>query len=282
MDKEDKRFLLMVSAVVGVILLALLLFLSIYTVKTGEVAIVKTFGKVTSIKGEGLHFKVPFMQRREKMVIREQTIRFGIGEELPDISASTRDMQTVSIELTVSDIVHDPEKLYRAFTGNHVRSLLVPRIRDAVQSNVAKYSIEQFVAQRAQLALDIFDELKLELEPYGMTLTNVSIVNHDFSDSYELAVENKKVAEQEVETERKRQEKKIVEQEAAIQLAKLEIEKKQLQAEANKVESSSLTKEILTKYWIEKWDGKLPKVSGEGSGIILSPELIEEVVKPTE
>lgn len=51
------------------------------------------------------------------------------------------------------------------------------------------------------------------------------------------------------------------------------------QKEANKVESESLTQEILTKYWIEKWDGKLPKVSSDDSGIILSPELLDEVIE---
>lgn len=265
------------------ILIVVLLFLSFYTVKTGEVAIVKTFGKVTAVHSEGLHFRIPFVQRKEIITTREQTIRFGIDEEQSPISASTRDMQTVEIELTVSDTVDNPEALYRAFTGRHVQSLLVPRIRDAVQSNVAKYTIEEFVAKRAQLAKDIFEELKAELEPYGITLTNVSIVNHDFSDAYENAVEAKKVAEQEVETEKKKQEKLIVQQEAAIELAELEIEKKTLQAEANKIESESLSEEILRKYWIEKWDGKLPKVmTGSDSGIMLPPEILDIEVTPTD
>lgn len=265
---------LMVGAI-AVILLVLLAFSSVFTVKTGEVAIVKTFGKVTDIRKEGLNFKIPFIQRREVMVVREQTIRFGDGEENSRISVSTKDMQTVTISLTVSDYVSDPMKLYQSFTGNHVRSLLVPRIKDAVQSNVAKYTIEQFVAQRAKLATDIFDELKIELESYGLVLTNVSITDHDFSDSYDTAVENKKVAEQEVETERKRQEKKIVEQESAVKLAELEIKKKELQAKANLLESQSLTQEILSKMWIEKWNGVLPMV-GEHNGIMLNSNMFNQ------
>lgn len=260
-----------------IVLAAVLVFSSMFTVQTGEVAVVKRFGKVMSVKGEGLNFKLPFVDTSEIIVVREQTIRFGQGEEYSPISASTRDMQTVSIEVTVSDVVNDPMKLYTSFTGNHVRSLLVPRIRDAVQSNVAKYSIEQFVAQRAALASNIFDELKIELEPYGLTLTNVSITNHDFSDSYEAAVEAKKVAEQEVETEKQKQEKKIVEGESAVKLAELEVQKKTLEAQANKIESESLTEQIITKYWIEKWDGQLPKVTTNSeAGLMITPELVEE------
>ena len=265
-----------VVGVVLVVLVAVLAFSSMFTVQTGEVAVLKRFGKVTSVKGEGLNYKIPFIDTSEIITIREQTIRFGHNEEFSPISASTRDMQTVEIELTVSDIVNDPMKLYTSFTGNHVNSLLVPRIRDAVQSNVAKYSIEQFVAQRAELATNIFDELKTELDPYGLTLTNVSITNHDFSDSYEAAVEAKKVAEQEVETEKQKQEKKLVEAESAVRLAELEIEKKRLQAQANKIETESLSEQIITKYWIEKWDGQLPKVTTSDTGIMITPELLEE------
>ena len=207
------------------------------------------------------------------MQVREQTIKFGSGEEFPSIEVSTKDMQTVSIDLTMSDITTDPLKLYNSFTGNHVTSLLVPRVRDAVQSNVARYTIEQFVSQRAQLANDIFDELEEEFLPYGLTLTNVSITNHDFSDAYEAAVEEKKVAEQAVEAERSRQEKFIVEQESKVKLAELKIQEREATAKANQVESQSLTDEILTKMMIEKWDGVLPKVTGETSTII-SPELL--------
>lgn len=265
-----------IVTVLLLVVIAVVATTSMFTVQTGEVAIMKRFGKVTGIKKEGLNYKLPFVDSSEIVVVKEQTIRFGEGEEYATLSASTRDMQTVQIELTVSDVVNDPLKLYTSFTGNHVNALLVPRIRDAVQSNVAKYTIEQFVAQRAALATNIFDELKIELEPYGITLTNVSITNHDFSDSYEAAVEAKKVAEQEVETERQKQEKKIVEAESAVKLAELEIQKKTAQAQANKIETESLSEQILTKYWIEKWNGQLPKVSSSDTGLIVTPELLNE------
>lgn len=50
------------------------------------------------------------------------------------------------------------------------------------------------------------------------------------------------------------------------------MEKKKLEAEANKIVTDSLSKEILQKQMIEKWDGKLPYVTGD-SGTILSPEM---------
>lgn len=266
-----KIYGILIAVVVGFVLS----LMSLYNVDTGQVAIVKRFGKVIDIKEEGLNFKLPIVDKVYKMNTREQTLRFsyeGDNNDSPAISASTRDMQTVLVSITVSDVVSDPMKLYRAFTGNHVRSMMVPRVKDAVQSQVAKYTIEEFIAKRDQLSKDIYSDLEETFANYGVTLTNVSIIDHDFSDAYEQAVEAKKIAEQQVEEERQKQQKLIVEQENKVKLAELEVERKKLEAEANSIITNSLSKEILQKQMIEKWDGKLPYVTGDSS-TILSPEM---------
>lgn len=265
----------MIAGSLCVVAVVILLLTSFYNVDTGQVGIVKRFGKVIAIKEEGLNIKAPLIDKVYKMNVREQTLKFsyeGDNNDAPAISASTKDMQTVLVSVTVSDIVSDPMKLYRAFTGNHVRSMMVPRVKDAVQSQVARYTIEEFIAKRDQLSKDIYNDLETTFAGYGVTLTNVSIIDHDFSDEYEKAVEAKKIAEQQVEEERQKQQKLIVEQENKVKLAELEVEKKKLEAEANKIVADSLSKEILQKQMIEKWDGKLPYVTGD-SGTILSPEM---------
>lgn len=271
----SKGSLKIVAGSLCVVAVVILLLTSFYNVDTGQVGIVKRFGKVIAIKEEGLNIKAPLIDKVYKMNVREQTLKFsyeGDNNDAPAISASTKDMQTVLVSVTVSDIVSDPMKLYRAFTGNHVRSMMVPRVKDAVQSQVARYTIEEFIAKRDQLSKDIYNDLETTFAGYGVTLTNVSIIDHDFSDDYEKAVEAKKIAEQQVEEERQKQQKLIVEQENKVKLAELEVEKKKLEAEANKIVTDSLSKEILQKQMIEKWDGKLPYVTGD-SNTILSPEM---------
>lgn len=271
----SKGSLKIVAGSLCVVTVIILLLTSFYNADTGQVGIVKRFGKVIAIKEEGLNIKAPLIDKVYKMNVREQTLKFsyeGDNNDAPAISASTKDMQTVLVSVTVSDVVSDPMKLYRAFTGNHVRSMMVPRVKDAVQSQVARYTIEEFIAKRDQLSKDIYNDLENTFAGYGVTLTNVSIIDHDFSDDYEKAVEAKKIAEQQVEEERQKQQKLIVEQENKVKLAELEVEKKKLEAEANKIVTDSLSKEILQKQMIEKWDGKLPYVTG-GSDTILSPEM---------
>ena len=66
------------------------------------------------------------------------------------------------------------------------------------------------------------------------------ITNHDFSDEFDKAIENKKVAEQ-----------------GALK-AKYDLQRVKLEAEAQKEKQKSLSPLVLQEKAIDKWDGKLP------------------------
>jgi len=201
-----KYFKMVVSGVIGVFVL-LLIFTNCYTVDTGEVVIISTFGKITRVENEGLHFKIPFVQSKTFMETREKTYIFGRTDEMDTtMEVSTKDMQSIKLEFTV----------------------------------------------------------------HGMSVSNVSIVNHDFSDEYERAIESKKVAEQEVEKAKAEQEKLKVEAENKVRLAEYSLQEKELQAKANAVESNSLSPQLLRKMAIEKWDGKLPQVQGNNGSTLIN------------
>ncbi len=293
-----------------IIILLFLFSTSFYTVKTGEVAIVSSWGKVSRIDREGLNFKIPIVQTKEIMEIRDKIYNFD------DMSVSTKDMQSIILDLTVQSFVSDPEKLYRAFKGMHETNFIAPRTKEVVQASISKYTIEEFVSKRQELsnmiyqdlkddfeayglavsnvsitnhdfsmeyekAIEakkvaeqelsnmIYQDLKDDFEAYGLAVSNVSITNHDFSMEYEKAIEAKKVAEQEVERTKFEQEKIRVEAENKVFLAEYKLKEKELQAKANEVESASLSPVLLQKMAIEKWDGKLPQVSGENTQPII-------------
>ena len=103
---------------------------------------------------------------------------------------------------------------------------------------------------------------------YGMSVNNVSIINHDFSDEYEKAIEQKKVAEQAVERAKAEQQKILIEYENKVKVAELELKEREIRAKANAIESQTLTPQLLKKMAIEKWDGHLPKVQGETNSFI--------------
>ena len=268
-DMTISKIVKMVVVGFLVITLSSIFLTNSYTVKTGEVAVISTFGKLDRIENEGLHFKIPFIQSKDFMETREKTYIFGKTQEMDTtLEVSTKDMQTIKLEFTVQANISDPEKLYRAFSLNYEWRFIRPRVNEIVQSTIAKYTIEEFVSMRATISSEIFRELQDDFMAYGLNVSNVSIVNHDFSDEYEKAVEEKKIAEQAVQKAKSEQEKLSVIAENKVKLAEYALKEKELQAKANAIESNSLTPQLLKKMMIEKWNGELPKVQGNSSNLI--------------
>nr|DAX66552.1 MAG TPA: High frequency of lysogenization C protein [Bacteriophage sp.] len=265
----QKQIKLGILGGVVVIILALL-FWNGYTVDTGEVAIISNFGKVSKIETEGLHFKIPFVQSRTYMETREKTYIFGKTDEMDTtMEVSTKDMQSIKLEFTVQASIIDPMKLYTAFQSKYESRFIRPRVKEIVQATISRYTIEEFVSKRAEISKQIYEDLKDDFALYGISVSNVSLVNHDFSDDYERAIEKKKVAEQEVETAKAYQQKLLVEQENKVKLAEYELKEKELKAKANAIESNSLSPQLLRKMTIEKWNGQLPKVQGNNTNTLI-------------
>jgi len=251
--------------------------LSGYTVETGEVAVLSQFGKVYGTAEEGMHFRLPLIQTYTKLIVRNTNYDFN------QMSVSTKDMQSILLDLKIQLTIKDAENVYKAFKTRYEEDLIRPRVNEIVQASISKYTIEEFISKRQELSTLVFKELQDEFIKYGFEVTNVSIVNHDFSLEYEKAVEAKKIAEQKVETaqfeqeklkveaekrielEQLEQEKRIVEAENKIKLATYEYQERELRAKANKIEAESLSPNLLKKMEIEKWDGKLPQVVGNGT-----------------
>ena len=252
-------------AVLGVIIFIACVISSCYQVETGEVAIISTWGKVSRIDTEGLNFKIPIVQSKKIMTVRDRIYSFD------KMSVSTKDMQSILLDLTIQVSVSDPQKLYTSFKGLHEENFINPRTREVVQASVSKYTIEEFVSKRQELSKMIYEDLKDDFQVQGLSVVNVSIINHDFSIEYEKAIEAKKVAEQAVEKTRFEQEKLRVEAENRVLVAEQELKVKRLKAAANEVEAKSLTPILIQKMAVEKWDGKLPQVqSGSDNGMLIN------------
>ena len=108
----------------------------------------------------------------------------------------------------------------------------------------------------------------LTAELYGLKVLDVSIKNFDFSAEYNASIEKKTIAEQNALTAKQE-----------LEISKAEAEKKKVEAqgeaEANKIKEQTITDKILVQQWIEKWDGKLPTVSGDSTSMIDINELLK-------
>ena len=233
----------------GLLFLLIILFGCFSTIKTGEIGIKVRFGKIiSSTTNEGIVFKLPF-EEMKKINVKVQKY-----ENEEPFSTSTKDMQIVNNIMVSINYQIDGIKaidLYKTVGTNYQTTILEPAIQETIKAVISKYTAEELVTKRSEISLDINTTLDERISSYGINSVAVSINNFDFSDSYNQAIEQKAVAEQEVETSKNQLEK-----------AKIDAEKKKVEAqgeaEANALLEQSLTDQIIAQQFIEKWNGQLP------------------------
>lgn len=91
-----KEGLVLTFTVLGVVLLITLIFGSFYIVSAGERAVLLTWGNPNSVPvSEGLHFKVPIMQK--KIIFDVKTQKYEA-----QASSASKDLQMVSTNIAVN------------------------------------------------------------------------------------------------------------------------------------------------------------------------------------
>lgn len=252
--KNNKGNTVMVVIATIIILMFLTMLLSIRTVPTGHVGIKVKFGAVQNdIIHEGLNWKMPIIESIKVMDCRTQRVDIE-GE------GASKDLQTVATYIAVNYRVNQEKafELYKTVGMNYETVIIKPATQEAMKTTIAKYTAEELITKRNEVANELQIALKDKLEVKGIVIESASIVNLNFSQSYDEAIERKQVAEQEA---------KKAEQE--LEKAKIEAEKKvveaQAEADALKAQKEEITPELLQlrkieneARWIEKWNGQLP------------------------
>ena len=235
---------------------------SFHTINSGELAVVKRLGKVTSVAKPGTNFDLWFINTYQKYDTKVQNVEVTTA-------AYSSDAQTMNVAMTLQYQVM-PEKVtdiavqYGSLDvlQNRIQSIVVEKTKAVLSSHKAM----DIIANRAAISPEVEQVIKVAVdEDYFVNITAVVLTNIDFSDAFEQAVEDKMVAEQAKLKADYDNETKIAKARAEAEALKIAAE---AQAEANKLITQSLTEQVLESKFYEKWDGKLPQVMGEGSAIL--------------
>lgn len=229
------------AVIAGVVIFAVLVFSSFTIIDTGERGVVLRLGRFANIMNEGLNFKVPFVDTVIKMNVRD--VNYAIQTEV-----SSKDMQGIQVDVSLLYAL-DPASvgtIYQTYGVNYEATLIKPTLLEITNSVIANYPIEEFVEKRAEISNKINAAFIAKTANSGIAVKSLLITNHDFSDEYNKAIENKKVAEQ-----------------GALK-AKYDLERVTLEAEAQLQKQRSLSPLVLQEKAIDKWDGKLPTYMGNG------------------
>jgi regulator of protease activity HflC (stomatin/prohibitin superfamily) len=244
--------------------LVVLIFQSFTIVQAGHRGIVLQLGAVQpQVLDEGLHFKLPFIQTVVPVEVRVQKA------ESNQISAS-RDLQTVTTTLAVNFHLDGGtiNNLYKNVGMEYKGRIVDPAISESLKAVTAQYTAEDLISKRSEVSSKVKEALSAKLGQYNMILDEINITEFKFSEEFDRAIEQKQIAEQQA-------------LKSKLDLDRIKIEKDQeitraeAQAEALRLQKLEVTPELIELRQIEaqlkaieKWDGKLPSVTGGATPFI--------------
>lgn len=261
----------LIVTVFAIILILIILFGSWFVVQPGERALVfNSFsGLKLNIYDEGIHFKIPLVERAIKMNVMTQ-------KQSEQASAASSDLQDVSTTVAVNfmiDQISLPE-IYRTIgqatgTEDYMHTQIMnPIIQESVKSVTAHYRAEELISKRPIVKQEIDELITQRMSKYSIKVIDVSITNFEFSPTFTQAIEAKVTAEQNALKEQNNL--KVVEFQA-----QQKIEQSRGDAEAIKIINEELRKspQYVQFLMISKWDGRMPLAVG-GNSLLNLPTTI--------
>lgn len=237
------------------LLILMLVWSSFVSVAAGDRGVLMTFGSVNqTVLMPGLHMKIPFAQSVKRMNVQ-------IQKSQTKETAASRDLQNVSTEVAVNWAINpvDAAWVYQNLGNENqlTEKVITPVVSNAVKAVAAHYDAEELVEKRDEVRDEVQKQIVSGLVQYKVNVQGVNITNFQFSADYAKAIEAKQVAQQRS-------------QQATYDLTRIkvqaqqEIAQAQGQSQAQKLLQSTLTPEIIRLRAVKKWNGVLPKVTGNG------------------
>lgn len=221
------------------------------TVGAGERGVLLRFSAVTGeVKDEGLYFKLPYIESVKIVNVQIQK------SEVPAASAS-KDLQSVNSTIAINYQVktENVANMYRELRNDYVVRIIDPAVQESIKNATAQFTAEELITKRSEVRDLIYFNIKNKIESKGIIVHEVNIINFDFSQSFNTAIENKVTAEQDALASKNKLEQVKFEAQQTIETAKAT-------AEAQRIQSASLAaqggQDYVNLKAIEKWDGKLP------------------------
>lgn len=241
-----------VGSVVGLFLVIGLILLpfSIANVPANHVGVVYNgFGGGVQEKtlANGFYFKKPFFDKIYKIPTDVQTVN------LDKVTTQTHDGQYIdtSVDVKYQILGDDALTVFKQFreVDRVNKELVKPVVQRAVEQVTVDYDVFDILGpKRNEVYKQINDNVRNELQKFGLTFKSLTILDSDAKDEIELAIQNEAVAQKSIDVAKQEQEKIKVENETKLLQAKTDAEKKaieaQAEADANKVISSSVTNEM--------------------------------------
>jgi len=250
-----------IVVVVGAILVVLLFSAPWVQIGAGERGVVMNFGAVQDrVLGEGLHFKMPIVQKVITMDVKVQKAE-------TDAAAASSDLQDVRSTVALNyRIIPDKAHIVYQTVGMHFKERIIdPAVLEVVKAVTARYTAEELITKRPVVSDEMRAALTERLLAHNIAVDAFSIVGFSFSKVFMEAIEAKQTAEQLALKAKRDLDRVKIEAEQKVVAAKAEAESLRLQRANISSDLIELRRVEANLRAIEKWNGILPQVTGGGA-----------------
>lgn len=267
-----KKIWIGVAAFMATIILIKLLAAAWYTVDQGARGVVLRNGAIHDDVDPGLHFKLPYFDKVVMVSLQSHKASFGA---MPSYSS---DQQPAKISVSVNYHVLGVQvrEIYSTYGSLEaaVERVLVPTVHKATKEVFGKFTAASVIQERQRFGVDIDAAIRAAMKD-KIVIDSVQLENIDFSDAYESSVEQRMLAEVEVQKVRQNWEKEKVSADITRTKAQAEADAKVSTATAEaraiemhgKAEASAIRDKgaalrdnpaLIGLIQAERWDGNLP------------------------
>ncbi|HHY77621.1 MAG TPA: FtsH protease activity modulator HflK [Clostridiales bacterium] len=190
-----------------IIIIAFIIFSSIYTVKDGEVGILRTFGKVTEYTKPGLHLKFPYPIQEIDVINITRTYIIELGqlekENINNTKNNTKNHESQSItkdngivltNLIVEWKIIDPYAFL--FNAKNTEYILRNIINSCLKSVIGKNTIDFILTDgKMHIANSVKEKIQKELDNYnfGIEIIDVKLLDarppEEIKDAFEAVAD---------------------------------------------------------------------------------------------
>ena len=243
-----------------------------YTVDQGERGVILRNGAITGMAEPGLGFKMPIVDSVVDIDVRSQVVVYD------NILAYSRDQQTANLTVSVNyrvpaDAVKTVYEDYGS-VASLANRLLDRQVMDKSKSVFGQFNAVEAIQERARLVNEV--QMAIQEAVVGpITIESVQIENIDFSDTYEQSIEQRMLAEVEVQKVEQNKNREVVQAEIKVIQAKATAEARVASATAEaeairlrgNAEAEAITARgealnenpsLVALVQAERWNGVLP------------------------
>jgi regulator of protease activity HflC (stomatin/prohibitin superfamily) len=174
----------------GIVLVVLvLLSMSLRILREYERAVVFQLGRFWAVKGPGLILLIPAVQQMVRIDLR--TVVLDVKPQ----DVITRDNVSVKVNAVIYFRIIDPQKAVIQVANYLAATNLLAQT--TLRAMLGKHELDELLAEREKLNLDIQTSLDAQTEAWGIKVSNVEIKDVDLNETMVRAIARQAEAERE-------------------------------------------------------------------------------------